>query len=152
MEPTPAQVDLWFHYEEIAMHFNELIMQYRLQLMGGVGALGIVAAFLTQSKDDEERRYFMRAVVSFVLLILIFAAAILDLSYYNRLLHGAVIALLEFEKAHPSINMSTHIEDAVWGDGTLPIVLWYGAILGPVAWFFCRSYRKYTDLRNHPNG
>ena len=57
MELEPDQViALWFHYEKIAMHFNQLIIQYRLQLMGGAGAIGAVAAFLIQSRDHEERR------------------------------------------------------------------------------------------------
>jgi hypothetical protein len=36
-EIPPNVIDLWFHYEQVAMHFNELIMQYRLQLMGARG-------------------------------------------------------------------------------------------------------------------
>ena len=147
MELEPDQViALWFHYEEIAMHFNQLIIQYRLQLMGGAGAIGAVAVFLIQSKDDEERRYLMRWVVSFIMFFLLLAAAILDILYYNKLLLGAVKALLEFEKAHPPINMSTLIHDEVAGFDTMAILIWYAAILVPVAGFGLRSYWKYKSF------
>lgn len=153
MELSPAQViDLWFHYEEIAMHFNELTLQYRLQVMGGVGAIGAVAAFLTQGGEDEERRYFIRWVVAFVLFFLILAAAILDLFYYKRLLHGAVAAIIELEETHPPINMSTHIRAAVDGWGAVAIHIWYGAILLPVAAFGTRSYRRYKGFHKNKNG
>lgn len=147
MELEPDQViALWFHYEEIAMHFNQLIIQYRLQLMGGAGAIGAVAAFLIQSRDHEERRYLMRSLVSFVMFFLLFAAAILDIAYYNKLLLGAVNALLEFEKAHPPINMSTLIHAEVEGFGTTAVLIWYAAILLPVAGFGLRSYWKYRNF------
>jgi hypothetical protein len=29
-DPTPDAVALWYHYEEVAMHFNTLIMQFGL--------------------------------------------------------------------------------------------------------------------------
>ncbi|MCH9011293.1 MAG: hypothetical protein IIC21_11760 [Chloroflexi bacterium] len=148
MELEPAQViELWFHYEEIAMHFNQLIIQYRLQLMGGAGAIGAVAVFLIQSKDDEERRYLMRSVVSFIMFFLLLAAAFLDIFYYNKLLLGAVNALLEFEKAHPPINMSTLIHDEVEGFDTITIWVWYAAILVPVAGFGLRSYWRYKSFQ-----
>ncbi len=92
MELTNEQiVDLWFHYEEIAMHFNELIIQYRLQLMGGAGAIGAISSYLIGSKvEDPQQHRWLRFLVSFMLLVLITAAAALDLFYYNRLLLASV--------------------------------------------------------------
>ena len=89
-------ITLWFHYETVAMHFNELIIQYRLQLMAGIGAIGAIAGYLVGSKVAEESdRHKLRAFISAGLLIILVAAAYLDLFYYNELLRGAVDALLE---------------------------------------------------------
>jgi hypothetical protein len=117
MQSSPTDIEIWFHYEEIAMHFNNLIMQFRLQLMGGAGVIGTVAAYLIGGKvNDPGQRHWLRFLVSSGLLVLIIAAAVLDLAYYDRLLKGAVAALLEFEKNHPDIQMSTRIEQTVgWG-------------------------------------
>ena len=143
MELTPAQVELWFHYEEIAMHFNGLIIQYRLQLMGGVGAIGAVASYLIASRTEEAMRPGLRLVVSATLLVLVCAAAYLDIFYYNQLLVGAVDALLEFEKNNPSINMSTRIHEAV-EDWPWPVIhIWYGAIIVPLAVFVLWSFSDY---------
>jgi hypothetical protein len=85
-------VDLWYHYEEVAMHFNQLIIEYRLRLMGGVGAVGAVSSYLIGGTvKDPMRRNWLRALVSSGLLVLFVAAACLDLFYYNALLEGAVV-------------------------------------------------------------
>ena len=149
MELTPAQVDLWFHYEEITMHFNQLIIQYRLQLMGGVGAIGAVASYLIASKTEEANRPGLRFVVSLTLLVLVSAAAYLDIYYYNQLLEGAVDALLEFEKNNPRIYMSTRIHDAVKGDWPWPVIhIWYSAIIVPLVVFVLWSINDYLQSKN----
>ncbi len=152
MELTTAQVDLWFHYEEIAMHFNELIIQYRLQLMGGTGAIGAVAAYLILGKEDVALRNRMLILISCLMLILLCAAAFLDLFYYNKLLDGAVVALLEFEKNHPEINMSTYIHAEVQDWAKLAIWLWYGAIIVPLGIFAVWSLIGYFYHRNQTDG
>ena len=34
----PQLVEIWKKYEDIAMHFNDLIMRWRLQAMGSCGS------------------------------------------------------------------------------------------------------------------
>jgi hypothetical protein len=150
--PTSDTVELWFHYEEIAMHFNSLIMQYRLQVMGGAGALGTLASYLIGQKvTDARQQDWMRALIASGLWILILAAAILDLGYYTRLLRGAVNALLEFERQHPQIQMSTRIEETV-GRGNDAVWVAYLLMLGTLgafsvwAWIrFARTRRPHHD-------
>jgi hypothetical protein len=127
--PNPADVQLWYHYEEIAMHFNGLIMQFRLQLLGGVGAIGTVAGYLISEKvaEDSLRRQ-LRTGVSFALLVLVAALASIDVFYYDRLLRGAVDALLAFERQHQGLDLSTRIEVMV-GGGKFAIRWVYGAVL-----------------------
>ncbi len=120
------------------MHFNSLIIQFRLQLIGGAGALGTVAAYLIGSKvEDARERRLLRTFAPLALLILIVPAAVLDLFYYNRLLRGAVVAILELERNHPEINMSTRIDESA---GLGRYVAWFAygwmaaALLGFSLW------------------
>ena len=151
LTPTPEDIQLWYHYEEIAMHFNTLIMQYRLQLMGGLGAIGTVASYLVGSKVPDERQHdWLRFTVSAGILVLLAAAASLDVFYYNQLLRGAVDELLEFEKLHPGIGMSTKIEGTV-GAGRDTIWWVYGALLSVLAVFVIGSGVHWWRRRGTPS-
>ena len=146
--PTSDVITLWYHYEEIAMHFNGLIIQFRLQLIGGAGALGAAAAVIGSKVAVERERRSLRSFAASGLLILIAAAASLDLFYYRRLLGGAVVALLEFERNHPEIDMSTRIEEAV-GLGRHAVWFAYTLILLTLfifcVWSWCDVYRHRHD-------
>jgi hypothetical protein len=134
-QPTPDVVALWYHYEEIAMHFNSLTMHFRLQLIGGAAAIGTAAAYFIGGKVvDPPQRRLLRTIVSSFLVVLIISAAMLDLFYYDRLLRGAVDALLDFERNHPEIQMSTRIEAHVgWGRHIVWVVY---ALIVCVLWIF----------------
>jgi hypothetical protein len=152
-------VNLWWHYEEIAMHFNELIMQYRLQLMGGAGAIGAISSYFIGSHVQKpERRHTIRAYVATVMIMLLIAASLLDLLYYNELLQGAVDALKKFEMEHPEIYMSTLIEhrfkDPISGEtsrGTEIIYYVYGIIIIPLALFTIWSWYVFAKERLQKN-
>jgi len=148
MELTSEQViDLWFHYEEVAMHFNELIIQYRLQLMGGAGAIGALSAYLIGDKvADKRKRYWLRSLASSGLFVLVLAAAMLDLLYYNKLLLASVEALVDFEKAHPPLNMSTHIAEEVGNQGLPVICSVYAVVLGTLGGFTIWSLKQYRNV------
>jgi hypothetical protein len=136
-------LEQWYRYEEIAMHFNTLIMQFRLQLLGGAGLIGTVASYLIGGKvHDDTQRHWLRFLVSFGLFVLIGAAASLDVFYYDRLLRGAVQALLDFEAKHPGIQMSTTIEQAV-GWGKYSAIGSYSAVLAVLVVFTGWSLRAY---------
>ncbi len=157
MELTADQIQLWFHYEEIAMHFNQLILQYRLQLMGGAGAIGALSTYLIGSNvTDVAQRNWLRLLVSAGLLVLIVAAATLDLLYYNELLRGAVDALIEYERLHPEINMSTLIEKRVTSLGITAIYVVYGIVIIPlsifVVWSACVHFRGCSSRVPDNNG
>jgi len=143
-------VTLWYHYEEIAMHFNSLIMQFRLQVMGGAGAIGAVSGYLIGGKvTDVKQQNWLRALVSSDLLLLILSAAILDIAYYNQLLRGAVDALLAFETQHPEIQLSTQIEAAV-GNGKFAVWWAYGLMLGTLGIFVVWAWTKQRAERDLP--
>ncbi len=154
---NPDVVQLWFHYEEIAMHFNEMLMQYRLQLMGGAGVISVIAGYLVGEKvTDPIVKDQLKALISTGILILVTAAAYLDLYYYNELLRGAVAAILELEEQYPYLNMSTAIKSQFCAPGancelsgaSFKIKATYTFIILPIliftVWSWITLYRSMT--------
>src|SRR6516162_8757312 len=146
----PGSLDLfsvWKEYEGVAMHFNDLLIRLRTQALGGVAALAALAGVMVRGDLAPTLRWGVLAC-SFLLLILFWVAVwILDMRYYNRLLHGAVKALLEIEEASrqnmpaPSLALSTRIEQTAeqgisltvagkpcFGGGRLPIWWFYSSV------------------------
>lgn len=109
--------DLWWKYEQVAMHFNQLIIQLRVQALGGlVAASALVGGFLVKGVEQADRRAFRQT--AFTLLTVAWVAiAVLDLAYYQLLLRGAVNALLKIEKGCP-FQLSTEIDEIAIGPGT----------------------------------
>lgn len=152
MQIDKETMDLWFHYEEVAMHFNNLLMQYRLQLLGGAGAVGTIASYLIGGKvEDVEQRHWLRYLVSGGMFVLLCALASLDIFYYDRLLRGAVSALLDLEMKHPQIRLSTHIE-AVVGDGKYAVRWVYASVLIVVGVFTLWARAQYVRERDQTVG
>jgi hypothetical protein len=145
--PNKDFVDLWYRYEEIAMHFNSLLIQFRLQLLGGIGAIGTVGGYLVGSKtQDRKEQAQLRLLVSAALLLLVVAAATIDLFYYNRLLRGAVDVIIDLEKKTNSLYMSRHIEDRVAG-GEWAIWWCYVLIVTVLSGFTWWSWGRYRAHR-----
>lgn len=115
---------LWKKYEEVAMHFNDLLIRIRTQSLAAVAAFATVAGLLLKDESiSHELRWGTLTVVFVALIIFWIAIWVLDFTYYNRLLLGAVKALIEIEKHSTegnrvaSINLSTCIENAVALEG-----------------------------------
>ncbi len=110
---------LWTEYERVAMHFNDLIIRLRTQSLGGVAAVATVAAVLARGDISHDFRWAILSATFFLLSLFWLAVWVLDFGYYNRLLLGAVDALLDLERqssgaSHASgIMLSTLIEAAV---------------------------------------
>ena len=113
--------DLWKKYEEIAMHFNDLLIRLRTQALAGVATVVTIIGVLFRRSGSLDSRWDIIAL-SFLLLVVFWVAVwVLDFCYYNRLLSGAVAALLDLENLSKErhyvhyINLSTKIEDGVAG-------------------------------------
>lgn len=117
---TPYSFDdvfkLWSKYEDVAMHFNDLILRLRFQALAGVAGLTTLVGVFGRDVDDPTVR---SAVVSGVFALLAFfwvAIWALDRFYYDKLLCGAVHALLKLERLsaerpdHLKIDLSSDIE------------------------------------------
>jgi hypothetical protein len=135
---------VWKEYEGVAMHFNDLLIRLRTQALGGVAALAALAATMVRSDFAPGLRWGVLSG-AFVLLILFWVAVwVLDMRYYNRLLHGAVMALLEIEglsrNSQPltGLALSTRIEQIV--EKGIPATMNGGPGFGrtrlPIWWFY----------------
>lgn len=113
---------LWKEYETIAMHFNDLLIKLRTQALGAVAAISTLVGIFGRTSGDNKESWEIAATVFFFLCLFWIAIWVIDFCYYNRLLLGAVAAILELEKASMTsarihhINISSKIEGAVAGD------------------------------------
>lgn len=115
---------LWEKYEEIAMHFNDLLMRIRMQSLAGIAALSTIVSIFADEASSNPTINWMVATGLFGAMLLIWTAIFcLDYFYYSRLLGGAVKAIKILE-AHTNegteigfINLSTLIEEEVENGG-----------------------------------
>ena len=132
--PNPV-FEVWKEYEAIARHFNELIMNLRVQALGGVAAAStVVGIFFCKDAESGALRWAALAIAFLVLAVLWAALAYLDLFYYNRLLLGAVDAIIELEESSvdihewPVLNLSTRTRASVSQIG----MRWRPSVRAPV--------------------
>lgn len=115
---NPGNFELWKEYEAIAMHFNDLLMRIRSGAIAAVAAVASASGVFLKG-DSIDKNWGTLAAVFGLLLILWRAVYHLDINYYNRLLVGAVNALIHLERASlrgitvKRIRMSTEIARAV---------------------------------------
>jgi hypothetical protein len=132
---------LWEQYEGIAMHFNDLLMRLRTQSLAGVAAVSAVVGIFSKEGGAGDIHLDWTIVGAIFLAMSGFWVAIwcLDIGYYNRLLNGAVNAIVELEKSTEprsaftgEINMSRTIEVQLEKDW---INLKKGSYYGVVAFY-----------------
>jgi hypothetical protein len=140
---------LWAKYEDIAMHFNDLLMRLRSQSLAEIAALATIVGVLTKGDVEAVRISWLVAAMIFVAMALFWVAVwCIDFLYYNVLLMGAVTALRQLEaESHRDgprgINMSTLIERQFTQPANISpfrgVLLFYGiALVSLVAGaFFC---------------
>lgn len=90
--PSGNQLDLqklWAKYEDIAMHFNDLLMRLRSQSLAGIAALATIVGVLAKGEIASLSVSWFVAAMIFVAMALFWIAIwCLDFLYYNRLLRG----------------------------------------------------------------
>jgi hypothetical protein len=122
-EPFKTSIEyrfqVWQEYEKIVMHFNDLLIRLRTQALGGVAAVAVLAAVIVRGDISPTLRWEV-LVGAFAMLLLFWSAVYwLDTLYYNRLLEGAVDAIMDIEDSDknnapfPGLQMSTRIENVV---------------------------------------
>ena len=111
---------VWKSYEDVAMHFNDLIIRIRIQSLAGIAALATILGIILKSNIGQDGAFnYGLAIIAIICLMFFWIAIwILDLRYYNRLLEGSVNAILELERNKEGflkskhINLSSNIERA----------------------------------------
>jgi hypothetical protein len=139
------KLDAWERHEKVAMHFNDLILKVRIQALGALAALVTLGGLLLKTLPPSGHiPWGVVAAVLATFLAFWIAIWLLDFRYYNRLLMGAVDALLKLEDQINSgddltIEMSHKIEDSARGiapthrkEGTLSGPLWFYSIVTAV--------------------
>lgn len=131
-------LELWKKYEDVAMHFNDLLMRWRLQAIGGLAGLVTLAGFVVGDATTLTVRYRAMFILGGVLALGWIGVAIIDLFYYSRLLRGAVDALLAIERANPPITLSTIIENRAKKASVVTTWIFYICgfipLVGIIAW------------------
>jgi hypothetical protein len=129
---------VWKEYEGVAVHFNELVLKVRFQALAGVAALSALVGVVLKETLSAELRWPVLSVAFAALCLFWVALGILDIFYYNRLLLGAVDAILRLEEESRTrdscdhLDLSTEIKRTVEGTGTKR---WRPSLRGPL-WFY----------------
>jgi hypothetical protein len=87
------QLQAWEKHQDVAMHFNELIMRWRLQAIGGLAGFVTLAGFVVGDTTSLHVRYRAMLILTTVIAFAWLAVGAIDLFYYSRLLQGAVVPL-----------------------------------------------------------
>jgi len=123
--------DVWQKYEDIAMHFNDLLIQLRMQALAAVAAISTLVTIFGKTGADPKLSWELAALIFSLLAVFWVAIWIIDFCYYNRLLIGAVTAILDIETLSKDamhirqIDISTQIERAVAREGKRLPSDWY---------------------------
>lgn len=146
----PKLFTLWDKYEDAAKHFNDLNMRWRLQAMGGLAGLTTLAGFVVGEQSTIVAR--LRAMIMFSGMLAFgwIGVALLDLCYYNELLYGAGRAIRKLEDKTASwslpIDLSTHLDQAVYSQGRRMPRLFYALGFVPLALAFSWATCAYRSL------
>jgi len=126
-DDTPI-FEVWKAYEEVAMHFNDLLLKLRIQALAGVAALAVLASIFSNFRSYFFQGTWVVAAACFFGLLLVWSAIwALDRLYYNRLLIGSVVAITKIEELSKTqayvnqLDLSTRIEQAVSGNAPKPM-------------------------------
>jgi hypothetical protein len=125
-------IDVWQKYEDVAMHFNDLMMRWRLQAIGGLATVTTLAGAVVSQVSDDANRYWAMLLLSLLLLFGWVGIAVIDLWYYRSLLRGAVQSLVDIEREIPGVSLSTDIEGEAKRAGKIAPHIFYGCALIPL--------------------
>lgn len=145
-----ANFETWKQYEEVAMHFNELLIQFRAQVGGGLATLVTLGGYIAEGKirDARDRSRFL-FVTCTSLAFVIALAGCLDLLYYSKMLAVTVQEIVAVEKRLPSVHLSTALRSAVGPYGQCFAGSLY---VGAFSALTSVAYVSWARLRAHVRG
>jgi hypothetical protein len=126
------------------MHFNDLLMRLRSQALAGIAAISTLVGIFTKGGAANIQGDWIIATAIFIGLALFWIAIwCLDFLYYNRLLIGAVAAIVGLEEKSKKafvnfdgIDMSTRIVEAFEKRSSyasfLGVLMFYSIVLATI--------------------
>jgi hypothetical protein len=137
--------ELWKEYENIAMHFNELIIQLRSRALGGVAVITALVGFISKSDSSSDFKWELLSTAFIFLLMFWVAIFILDYFYYNKLLSGSVDAIVELEKSTKhEVSLSSQVANKAKSP-KLPIFSFYGIVAFALILGFYLAHVKHIE-------
>jgi hypothetical protein len=111
-EREKFELEKWHKYELIAMHFNDLIIRFRLHALAGIAAVSALIGVMLNNKVEMEQRPVMLFILSISLCVAWGAMWALDHWYYQNLLIGSVEEIKKLENTTEGrITFSKGIEE-----------------------------------------
>ncbi len=104
----------WAKCEDVAIHFNELIVKMRTQSLGGLAALAAVMGWATKAGTEGSSLPAGWIAMAFLALLIVWTSiGLIDWLYYGRLLKGAVDEIKRVERLSKGrYELSIHIDEA----------------------------------------
>jgi hypothetical protein len=102
--------DVWEKYEDIAMHFNDLLIRLRTQALAAVAAISTLVTIFGKTGADPKLSWELAALVFSLLAVFWIAILVIDFCYNNRLLIGAVAAIRLLPPGHSPRVLTGHID------------------------------------------
>jgi len=146
------KLEIWKEYENIAMHFNTLLIQLRIRALGGLGVIVALIGFASKSNESSQVQWPILGGSFLVLAIAWTAIYILDIHYYNKLLLGAISSTVKLESSKDenigitfSTDVKNYIEDPqnkflnLWPIKAFYIIVFI-LLLGSSLFAFWRSF------------
>jgi hypothetical protein len=90
-------ISLWSKYEDIAMHFNELILKIRTYAIGGLATAATICIGIAQATSNSLERWITFQLIFACLSTIWLAIWIIDRAYYSKLLQGSVDEIIRLE-------------------------------------------------------
>ena len=119
--------EVWKEYENIAMHFNTLLIQLRMRALGGVAIVVALISFIGKSEIDMGLQLKIYGFSFLILSVAWIAIFLIDYFYYNKLLLGAVKSTINLEamlESEIKINFSTDVKEYVENEDVTYKNLW----------------------------
>src|ERR1017187_1093347 len=102
--------DVWEKYEDIAMHFNDLLIRLRTQALAAVAAISTLVTIFGKTGANPKLSWELAALVFSLLAVFWIAILVIDFCYNNRLLIGAVAAIRLLPPGHSPRVLTGHID------------------------------------------
>jgi uncharacterized HAD superfamily protein len=136
-EPTSDTFAIWKKSMDVQMHFNQLIMRNRITFASVLyAAFGAAFAFFKSGEiilKIKQKPFYMSDVIIAIAIIGLISYSLIDLSYYFKLLLGAVEFTEKMDKDYKKLGLTSSITKSIrHGKALWVLIIHYGIICLPL--------------------